>query len=111
MVAVGDRVTISHNGGPDGMVEAILPRHSALARPDPFNVYKQQVIVANVDQVLIVAAWREPAFWPELADRYLIAALRHNLVPMIVINKIDLAEDGRELRTRPRPRIGRRATA
>ncbi len=97
MVAVGDRVTISHNGGNAGTVEAILPRHSALARPDPFNVYKQQVIVANVDQVLIVAAWREPAFWPELADRYLIAALRHNLAPVIVINKIDLAEDDREL--------------
>lgn len=100
MVAVGDRVTISHNGNGgghhdggrhDGMVEAIQPRRSALARPDPFNVYKQQVIVANVDQVLIVAAWREPAFWPELMDRYLIAAQRHNLTPVIVINKIDLA--------------------
>ncbi len=97
MVAVGDHVTISHNGDDRGIVEAILPRHSALARPDPFNVYHQQVIVANVDQVLIVAAWREPAFWPELADRYLIAALRHNLSPVIVINKIDLAEDEEEL--------------
>ncbi len=97
MVAVGDHVTISHNGDGRGMVEAILPRHSALARPDPFNVYHQQVIVANVDQVLIVAAWREPAFWPELADRYLIAAQRHNLRPVIVINKIDLAEDAGEL--------------
>lgn len=97
MVAVGDRVTISHNGDGRGLVEAILPRHSALARPDPFNVFHQQVIVANVDQVLIVAAWREPAFWPELADRYLIAAQRHNLAPVIVINKIDLAEDEGEL--------------
>lgn len=97
MVAVGDRVTISHNGDGRGMIEAILPRHSALARPDPFNVYHQQVIVANVDQVLIVAAWREPAFWPELVDRYLIAAQRHNLAPVIVINKIDLAEDEGEL--------------
>lgn len=97
MVAVGDQVTISHNGDGRGTVEAILPRHSALARPDPFNVYHQQVIVANVDQVLIVAAWREPAFWPELVDRYLIAALRYNLSPVIVINKIDLAEDEQEL--------------
>ncbi len=63
------------------------------ARPDPFNVYKQQVIVANVDQLLIVAAWRNPGFWPELVDRYLIAALRHNLAPILAINKVDLAED------------------
>ncbi len=52
------------------------------------------MIVANVDQVLIVAAWREPAFWPELVDRYLIAAARYNLAPIICINKIDLADAG-----------------
>jgi ribosome biogenesis GTPase len=40
-----------------------------------------------------VAAWRNPAFWPELVDRYLIAALRNNLAPIIAINKVDLAEE------------------
>ncbi|MEJ5199550.1 MAG: ribosome small subunit-dependent GTPase A, partial [Anaerolineae bacterium] len=40
-----------------------------------------------------VAAWREPAFWPELVDRYLIAAARNNLAPIICINKVDLADD------------------
>lgn len=99
IVAVGDHVTISHDGEGRGTVEAILPRRSALARPDPFNVYRQQVIVANVDQMLIVAAWREPAFWPELVDRYLIAALRYNLAPVMAINKVDLAEDAEELAT------------
>jgi ribosome biogenesis GTPase / thiamine phosphate phosphatase len=93
MLAVGDQVVVSHNGHKQGIVDEILPRRSALARPDPFNVYKQQVIVANVDQLLIVAAWRNPAFWPELVDRYLIAAMRHNLAPVIAINKVDLAED------------------
>lgn len=97
MLAVGDEVIVSHNGHERGTVDAILPRRSALARPDPFNEFKQQIIVANVDQLLIVASWRNPAFWPELTDRYLIAARRHNLVPMIVINKIDLAEDRWEL--------------
>jgi ribosome biogenesis GTPase len=97
MVAVGDQVLISHNGHQQGIVDEILPRRSALARPDPFNVYKQQVIVANVDQLLIVAAWRAPAFWPELVDRYLIGALRNNLRPVIAINKVDLAEDRWEL--------------
>jgi ribosome biogenesis GTPase len=93
MLAVGDQVVFSHNGHRQGIVDEILPRRSALARPDPFNAYKQQVIVANVDQLLIVAAWRDPAFWPELVDRYLIAAMRHNLAPAIAINKVDLAED------------------
>lgn len=97
MLAVGDAVIVSHNGDERGIVDAILPRRSALARPDPFNLYRQQIIVANVDQVLIVAAWREPAFWPELVDRYLIAALRHNLAPVLVINKVDLAEERTEV--------------
>ncbi len=97
MLAVGDEVIISHNGHEQGVVDAILPRRSALARPDPFNEFKQQIIVANVDQLLIVASWRNPAFWPELTDRYLIAARRHNLAPVLAINKIDLAEDRWEL--------------
>lgn len=97
VVAAGDAVLVSHNGHDRGLVEAVLPRRSALARPDSFYPHLQQVIVANVDQVLIVASWREPAFWPELVDRYLIAAARHNLAPTLCINKIDLADDAAEL--------------
>jgi ribosome biogenesis GTPase len=100
-LAAGDDVVVSHNGHEHGTVEVVLPRRSALARPDVFYSHLQQVIVANVDQVLIVAAWREPAFWPELVDRYLIAAARYNLAPIICVNKIDLAgaaaEDPAEL--------------
>jgi ribosome biogenesis GTPase len=97
VLAAGDEVVVSSNGHERGVVEAVLPRRSALARPDVFYKHLQQVIVANVDQALIVAAWREPAFWPELVDRYLIAAIRHNLTPIICVNKIDLAEDPAEL--------------
>jgi ribosome biogenesis GTPase len=97
VLAAGDEVVVSANGHERGVVEAVLPRRSALARPDVYYTHLQQVIVANVDQVLIVAAWREPAFWPELVDRYLIAALRHNLAPIICVNKIDLAGDPAEL--------------
>ncbi len=50
------------------------------------------MLVANVDQLLIVAAWREPAIWFELLDRYLIVAQRNGLAPLICVNKIDLAE-------------------
>jgi ribosome biogenesis GTPase len=101
VLAAGDEVvvsymTVSHNGHARGLVESVLPRRSALARPDVFYSHLQQVIVANVDQVLIVAAWREPAFWPELVDRYLIAAARYNLAPIICVNKIDLAGEAAE---------------
>ncbi len=93
IVAVGDSVLVRANGHDRGLVEAVLPRRSALARPDVFYPHLQQIIVANVDQLLIVASWREPAYWPELVDRYLIAAQRNNLLPVICVNKVDLAED------------------
>jgi ribosome biogenesis GTPase len=99
IVAVGDEVLISRNGAERGYVEAVLPRRSVLTRPDPFYTHLRQVIVANVDQVLVVASWREPAFWPELVDRYLIAAARTGLTPIICVNKVDLAEDPAEPQT------------
>jgi len=92
VVAVGDQVAVSEDGAGRGIVEAVLSRRSALTRPDVFYSHLQQVIVANADQLLIVAAWNQPPVWLELIDRYLIAAERHSLRPIICINKIDLAE-------------------
>lgn len=93
VVAVGDRVIVSEDGSGRGVVNKVLPRKSALTRPDVFYGHLQQVIVANADQLLVVAAWREPPIWLELIDRYLIAAERHHLTPIICVNKIDLAQD------------------
>ena len=110
VIAVGDRVLVSQSGADQGVVEAVLPRQSILARPDTFasggrtrDRHRQQVIVANADQVLIVASWRAPHFWPELVDRYLIAAERNNLPPVICVNKVDLAEDMADCRATARP--------
>jgi ribosome biogenesis GTPase len=93
VVAVGDRVSVSEDGAGRGVVNAVLPRASALARPDVFRAHLQQVVVANADQLLIVASWRAPVIWLELVDRYLIAAARNNLRPVICVNKVDLAQD------------------
>jgi ribosome biogenesis GTPase len=103
VVAVGDRVIVSENGDEQGVVESVLPRRSALSRPDSFAGHLRQVIVANADQVLVVASWREPAFWPELVDRYLIGAERSNLAAILCVNKVDLAEDAAECRAALKP--------
>lgn len=93
VVAVGDEVLISAGASGRGVVEQVLPRRSILARPDVFYKHLRQVIVANAEQLVIVASWRNPILWPELVDRYLIAAQRNRLAPIICVNKIDLAED------------------
>ena len=97
VIAVGDRVLVTQSDGESGVVEACLPRTSEIARPDPSNVHLRQVLAANVDQLWIIAAWRNPHVWPELIDRYLIAAQRTGVQPVLGLNKIDLAEDEEEV--------------
>jgi len=93
VVAVGDDVRVLALDAENGAVEEVLPRRTVLARPDVFYSHLRQILVANADQLLIVAAWREPTIWFELIDRYLIAAERTQLPAVLCVNKIDLAED------------------
>jgi len=93
VVAVGDQVIVSLNGGEQGIVEEVMARTSILSRPDPFYNHLRQAVVANAEQLLIVASWHDPAFWPALVDRYLIAAERSQLVPIVCVNKVDLADE------------------
>jgi ribosome biogenesis GTPase / thiamine phosphate phosphatase len=95
-VAVGDQVIVRHEGTSGSVIEAVLPRRSVLARPDVFHKHLQQLIVANVDQWLIVLSWREPLLWLELLDRYLVTAERSQLPVVICLNKVDLVEDREE---------------
>jgi ribosome biogenesis GTPase len=96
-VATGDRVQISPDGAGGGVIEAVLPRRTLLTRPDVFRTHLRQIVVANADQLLIVASWREPAIWYEFVDRYLVTALRNHLPALICVNKVDLAESTGEV--------------
>ena len=53
---------------------------------------RQQVLVANVDQLAIVASAAEPRLKPNLIDRLLVAAEKGGVRPLICINKIDLVD-------------------
>ncbi len=103
VVAVGDRVLVSLPEAGHGVVERVMPRKSGLSRPDSFSRHLKQVIAANVDQLLIVAAWREPHIWLGLIDEYLIVAARNHLTAVICINKVDLAASETAPRTLVQP--------
>jgi len=103
VVAVGDRVIVSQDGPDQGVVEEVLPRRNQITRPDPFYSHLQQTLVANVDQLLVVASWRDPHIWPELIDRYLIAAERDGVAPLLCVNKIDLADSMQEVQAAAHP--------
>ena len=95
-VAIGDKAVVTEDGAGAWAIEGVLPRNTILARPDPFLAPRQQVVAANADQLLIVASWREPDLWPELIDRYLIAASLSEISPIVCVNKADLIDDTRE---------------
>jgi len=93
-VAVGDRVKFtpirSEGPGedkPEGVIEAVLPRRSILARQQDDRLH---VIAANVDQSFIVSSVDMPPIRPHLIDRYIVAAEAGDITPIICVNKIDL---------------------
>lgn len=94
-IAIGDVVRFVE--APDqGMIVEVLPRRNAFSRPAAGRKPIEQVIVANVDQVMPVFAAREPSpKWRQL-DRYIAAAEFAGVPSVICINKIDLArtDDG-----------------
>ncbi len=87
VVAAGDRVWIRPDGDQEGFIERIEPRHGVLSRS---SRGRQHVLVANVDQVFIVASAAEPRLKPNLIDRFLVSAEKAGIRPIICINKIDL---------------------
>ena len=66
LVAIGDRVRWHPTEEGYGIIESVLPRESVLSRcPPASRTQKEQVIVANADQVVVVfslVALRESCF-------------------------------------------------
>ncbi len=89
-LVTGDHV-IWRAGKPTGVVVANLPRHSELSRPDINGQLRP--VAANIDYIIIVIA-PVPEPHANLIDRYLVAAESVNIKPMILLNKIDLIDDG-----------------
>lgn len=53
----------------------------------------EQVLAANIDQLCIMVAADAPPYNRRLIDRYLVAAAKGNLQPILIVNKIDLLSD------------------
>jgi ribosome biogenesis GTPase len=73
----------------EGFIERIEPRRGTICRAVRG---RQHVLVANVDQIAIIASAAEPRIKPGLIDRMLLTAEKGRVRPIICINKIDLVE-------------------
>jgi ribosome biogenesis GTPase len=94
IVTTGDRVWFRPvprmsgevEGAPEGVIERVEPRHGVLTRA---SRKREQVMVANVDQVVIVVSLVEPDLKPHLIDRFLASASKGDIQPVLCLNKVD----------------------
>ena len=88
-IVPGDRVRFTGEDNNNSVIVAVEPRQSLLARPD--NRGRAKAIAANLDRIFIVTAIK-PELNEGLIDRYLVAAEALGITPVIVLNKMDLAD-------------------
>jgi ribosome biogenesis GTPase len=90
IVTTGDRVWYSippaTSAGVEGVIERVEPRHGMLTRA---SRHREHVIVANVDQVVIVVSLVEPELKVHLIDRFLASAAQGSIKPLLCLNKAD----------------------
>lgn len=91
-IAIGDEVGIIEDGAGGGMIKDILPRRNEFRRKAAGNRPWEQVMVANVDQVVPVFSVAKPKPNWGMLDRYLVGAEAAEVPALICITKMDLAE-------------------
>src|SRR5688572_12777243 len=93
-LAVGDDVELERAERGEGlMIGEIVPRRSKLARRTPGGGHGERIVVANVDQVVVVFALVKPTPHPRMLDRFLVIAEANALAARVVVNKVDLASE------------------
>jgi ribosome biogenesis GTPase len=97
-LAVGDEVILEQEDGSGWAITEVLERRSQLSRRSPGRARTERVIAANVDQVVVVFALRQPEPHVAMLDRFLVVAEANALTSHVVVNKLDLADEA-EART------------
>ncbi len=95
-VVVGDRVRVvgdvSGDEGSLARIVAVDERITVLRRTADDDDPVERVIVANADQLVVVAALADPEPRPRLIDRALVAAYDAGMAPLLCMTKPDLAD-------------------
>jgi len=92
-IAVGDRVRLAVTSQGQGTIEEVLPRRGGkLSRKAVGDRGLEQVVAANVDQLVAVVAAAQPELNRRLLDRLVVSGEHGELEVAVCINKIDLVE-------------------
>ena len=92
LVVIGDRVAVEPLADGEGMIESVEPRRTRFSRrqPGPRGTWKEDMIVANLDQVAVVFACADPMPHLRMVDRFLVVAEHNEVDALVVANKVDL---------------------
>jgi len=91
--AVGDWVAMADAGPGLGIVQAVLPRTSAIVRRGPVDRgHASQVLAANVDVVFLVTSLNTE-FNLRRLERYVAVGWESGALPVVVLSKADLVDD------------------
>lgn len=96
-ILVGDRVEVSIHADGSRTIEGIGERKTVLCRRSPGKAGAVREVAANVDQVVVVGAARDPNWNPHLIDRFLAVGEANDLETVLVVNKCDLTGDTAKL--------------
>jgi ribosome biogenesis GTPase len=92
IAVIGDEVEVTQTAPGEGAIEAVYERRACFSRqqPGPRGQWKEDVLVANLDQVCIVFSCASPPFNARMLDRFLVIAEYNEILPLILANKMDL---------------------
>jgi ribosome biogenesis GTPase len=92
--AIGDWVlaTVAERAGELAHVVAVFDRSSRFLRKVAGNRTEAQVVAANLDHVFVVMGL-DGDYNPRRLERFLVTARESGAVPVVVLNKSDLAPD------------------
>ncbi|MFW6366777.1 MAG: ribosome small subunit-dependent GTPase A, partial [Spirochaetota bacterium] len=92
-VAVGDKVLFTVHGSDhrEGSIVSVLPRMNLFSRKDSKKNTREDVIAANIDQVLIIQSFSQPQPNLRFVDRLAVRSLHEGIKPVLCVNKSDMA--------------------
>lgn len=90
--AVGDWVAARIPEEGEALVQALLPRRSAVVRKVAGHQHAPQVIAANIDFLMLVMGL-DMDFNPRRLERYLTLAWESRAQPVVVLNKADVCDE------------------
>jgi ribosome biogenesis GTPase / thiamine phosphate phosphatase len=108
LAVIGDRVEVERLPDGTGAIASVEERRTRFSRrqPGPRGSWREDVMVANPDLVVVVFAVDRPPPNPRLIDRFLVVAEYNEVPVLLVANKVDLGADAARAVFGPYERIG-----